>query len=215
MARRADTYGGEWIKATQSGNIEAGPDMPRDDDRMILTIKGKATSHEWDDGKKQRVLSFAETEMRLGLNATNWDAIAAMTGQEDDDNWGGTVIELFVVPEPKSKTGHAIRVRKPKSAKPAAAPAATTPAPTVKVLGDAGAAKLVDRLATVEMSLNDLRYFLAMKNYGAAVDQPPATWPVAWGTAIAAWLAKPERAPEGGYAPITDEDIPFSPTHGI
>lgn len=206
MARRSDIYGGEWIKATPTGNIEAGPDMPRDDDRMVLTIKGKATTHEWDDGRKQAVIAFEETEMRLGLNATNWDAIAAMTGQEDDANWGGTVIELFVVPEPKSKTGHAIRVRKPKGAKPAAAPA---PAATVKVLGDAGAAKLLDRLAGVEMDLNDLRHFLTTKNYGVAIDQPPATWPVAWGTAIAAWLAKPVKAPEGGYKPIQDDDIPF------
>lgn len=206
MARRADTYGGEWIKATQSGNIEAGPDMPRDDDRMILTIKGKAGTHEWDDGKKQRVLSFEETEMRLGLNATNWDAIAAMTNQEDDDNWGGTVIELFVVPEPKSKTGHAIRVRKPKAGK---APAAAAPAAPVKVLGDAGAAKLLDRLAGIEMDLDDLRHFLTTKNYGAAIDQAPATWPVAWGTAIAAWLAKPVKAPADGYKPIQEEEIPF------
>jgi len=214
MARRSDTYGGEWIKATQSGNIEAGPDMPRDDDRMVLTIKGKATSHEWDDGKKQRVLSFNETEMRLGLNATNWDAIAAMTGQDDDDYWDGTQVELFVVPEPKSKTGHAIRVRKPKAAKPATAPT-TAPAASVRVLGDAGAAKLVDRLAGVEMSLNDLRYYLAGKSLGAAVDQAPATWPVAWGMHIAAWLEKPVRAPEGGYSALTDEDIPFAPLHGI
>lgn len=207
MARRADTYGGEWIKATQSGNIEAGPDMPRDDDRMVLTIKGKATSHEWDDGKKQRVISFEETEMRLGLNATNWDAIAAITGQEDDDNWGGSVIELFVIPEPKSKTGHAIRVRKPKAGKPAGA--ASPPATSGPVLGPAGAAKLAGRLGEVGMDLNDLRYALANKNLGAAVDQAPDQWPAAFGQHIAAWLAKPTKAPADGYKPITDEEIPF------
>lgn len=208
MARRGDTYGGNFIKATQSGNIEAGPDMPRDDDRMLLTIKGRPETTEFDDGKKQRVISFVECEMRLGLNATNWDAIATMTGQEDDDLWGGTVIELFVIPESKSSTGHAIRVRKPKAGK---APAAAAPAPaaTVKVLGDAGAAKLLDRLAGVEMDMNDLRHFLTTKNYGAAIDQAPATWPVAWGTAIAAWLAKPVKAPADGYKPIDDSEIPF------
>lgn len=204
MARRSDIYGGEWIKATQNGNIDAGSNLPRDDDRMVLTIKGKATTHEWDDGRKQAVLAFEETDMRLGLNATNWDAIAAMTGEEDDANWGGTVVELFVVPEPKSKTGHAIRVRKPKNAKPAPA----SNGETVKVLGDAGASKLINRLAGVEMGLNDLRYFLSSK-YGAAVDQAPAAWPVAWGTAIAAWLDKPVKAPGDGYKPLEEDDIPF------
>lgn len=201
MARRADTYGGEWIKATQSGNIEAGPDMPRDDDRMVLTIKGKATSHEWDDGKKQRVISFEETEMRLGLNATNWDSIAAITGQEDDDNWGGTTIELFVIPEPKSKSGHAIRVRKPRASAPAKAP--------TKTLGAAGSAKLVARLGEVKMDLNDLRYALANQNCGGMVDATPENWPADWGPKIAAWLNNPVKMPPDGYKPIAEEEIPF------
>jgi hypothetical protein len=206
MARRADTYGGEWIKATQSGNIEAGPDMPRDDDRMILTIKGKAGTHEWDDGKKQRVLSFEETEMRLGLNATNWDAIAAMTSQDDDDNWGGTVIELFVVPEPKSKTGHAIRVRKPKAGKPAA-PASNGTA--IKVLGQAGSERLFTKLTEVGMELNDLRYALFNQQCGGKVDAAPELWPIEWGPKIADWLRKPVKAPADGYKPIAEDDIPF------
>jgi len=207
MARRSDIYGGEWIKATPTGNIEAGPDMPRDDDRMILTIKGKATTHEWDDGRKQAVIAFEETEMRLGLNATNWDAIAAMTGQEDDANWGGTVIELFVVPEPKSKTGHAIRVRKPKGAKPAAtAPAAPSAA---KPLGKAAADKLFALLTEKGMDLNDLRYALSRQNCGGMVDAAPEQWPAEWGGKIKAWLDEPVKAPDKGYVPIAEADIPF------
>jgi hypothetical protein len=208
MARRADTYGGEWIKATQSGNIEAGPDMPRDDDRMILTIKGKATSHEWDDGKKQRVISFAETEMRLGLNATNWDSIAQITGQEDDDNWSGTVIELFVIPEPKSKTGHAIRVRKPRNA-----PAAST-ATTGRPMGKVAADRLILKLAEIGQDLPTLRLWLESKGkLGRDVNRPPEEWPSDWMAQVGEWLKNPVVPPkqkgEAGYTPIDESDIPF------
>ena len=114
MAKMADVYGGKYIKATPSGFIGI-PGLPDECDAVVLTIKGELGTTEFDDGKRQRVASFEETEMTLGLNLTNWNAIAALSGKDDDDDWPGLQIELFVVPEDKSQTGHAIRVRKPRT----------------------------------------------------------------------------------------------------
>lgn len=210
MARRSDIYGGEWIKATPSGNIEAGSNMPHDQDRLVLTIKGKATTHEWDDGKKQAVIAFEETDMRLGLNATNWDSIAAMTGVEDDSGWSGTVVELFVVPEPKSKTGHAIRVRKPRG--PAPAKPATNSAAQ---FGKEAADRLIAKVTATGLTIDDLRGCLVSQGHDAKlVARPPEEWPTNLGGKVKAWLDSPVKAPAKGYMPIDESDIPFSPTHG-
>lgn len=81
---------------------------------MIVTVKGIDTS-EFDDGKKQRVLSFEETPASLGLNKTNWNTVAEITGQDDDDNWTGACLELWVDPNVffQGKRHPSIRIREP------------------------------------------------------------------------------------------------------
>lgn len=81
---------------------------------MVVTISG-VSSHEFEDGKKQRVLSFNECGQQLGLNITNWDSVAEITGKDDDDDWIGSKIELYVDKNVTfgSKKIPAIRIRKP------------------------------------------------------------------------------------------------------
>lgn len=114
MAKLNDVYPSDFIKATKGGFIDM-PELPEECEAVILTISGKLKTKEFDDGKSQRIASFRETEMTLGLNKTNWNKIAELTGEEDDDDWDGYEIELCVIPEEKSKTGHAIRIRKPRA----------------------------------------------------------------------------------------------------
>jgi len=91
---------------------------------LTLTIAGCRTGN-FDDGSEQRVASFEEDERELGLNKTNFQSIVDITGEDDDDNWAGTQIELYVDPNVlfKGKKIPAIRVRAPQAA--TAKPAAT------------------------------------------------------------------------------------------
>lgn len=63
---------------------------------LTLTIKGKPETKEFDDGKSQRVISFREDERKLGLNKTNWNMIARISGKDDDDEWDGVRVVLWV-----------------------------------------------------------------------------------------------------------------------
>jgi hypothetical protein len=64
------------------------------------------------------------------LNKTNWKFLVAITGEDDDDNWGGHQIELRseMVNAPGGKIVDSIRVHKaPGAAKPAKAKAKDVP----------------------------------------------------------------------------------------
>lgn len=121
--KKADVYpAGKFLKTARDGSIDIAGNP--------LTVQGtiaSMTTHEFDDGRSQRVIHFSEELPDLGLNVTNWNAIAAFTGKDDDDEWIGMRIEMFAVPETKSQTGQAIRVRRPRAdAAPATRPAATS-----------------------------------------------------------------------------------------
>lgn len=188
--RKSDTYGGNYLKATRNATI----DMPGTPESAILTIKA-LESHEFDDGKKQRVLLFHEIEQKLGLNVTNWDAIARITGQDDDDNWLGAKIELFVIPEQKSPTGYAVRVKKP-SGQPAAAPAPAAPAQNGSLtLSTNGAARLnaaIAKLATegTVATIDECRTFLTEKfpAHATVLAGAPEQWPAEVAPQIKVWL---------------------------
>lgn len=104
---------------------------------LVLTIDGKPRTHEFDDGTKQRCIGFLEDERELGLNVTNWDAIAAITGMDDDEQWAGTQIELYVDPKIKfgSRTVAGIRIRKPQGVSPPIAPPRSAPPPAKAAAG--------------------------------------------------------------------------------
>lgn len=105
--RKSEVFPSKYLKADclAQGNGRYGT--------MVLTIAGISTSEPFDDGKVQRVLTFKEDGRELGLNATNWDTISFITGKDDDDEWVGAKIELFVDPMVRfgGKIVPAIRVR--------------------------------------------------------------------------------------------------------
>lgn len=91
---------------------------------LTLTIKGRPETKEFDDGKSQRVIGFAEDDRKLGLNKTNWNMISKITGKDDDDEWDGARIELWV-DENVQYAGEiipGIRIRRPAAAQQAAKP---------------------------------------------------------------------------------------------
>lgn len=47
------------------------------------------------DGKSGVALTFKETDKKLTLNKTNWNAVAKITGEPDDENWPGKKIEIY------------------------------------------------------------------------------------------------------------------------
>lgn len=103
--KRSDIYESNWIKSQDM--LDQGLDHG-----LNLTISAIETNT-MDDGREQRVLSFKESDKRLGLNATNWDSIAAITGEDDDDNWIGTCINVYPhkLDRPYMGKTHGIRVR--------------------------------------------------------------------------------------------------------
>lgn len=112
--RKADVFPSKYLKA--EGLALGGGRYGT----LTLTIESVSTSEPFEDGKVQRVLHFKEDGRELGLNATNWDTIAYITGKDDDDHWAGAKIELYVDPMVRfgGKTVPAIRVRAAQGAAP-------------------------------------------------------------------------------------------------
>jgi hypothetical protein len=106
MAKREEVFPSKYLKA---------PDLNRKsitvtiESAMLETLKTL-------DGKEQTktVLSFRGAKKTLPLNATNWDAVAAVTGEDDSDRWPGHAIELYPTTTPmQGKTVDCIRIRPP------------------------------------------------------------------------------------------------------
>lgn len=108
MARKSDTYKSNYLKADQLKQSDGSYE------ELTLTI-AEVTSGEFDDGTKQRILSFEGDERQLGLNVTNWDTVAHITGKDDDDDWVGSKIVLYVdeTVKFKGKPCPAIRIKRP------------------------------------------------------------------------------------------------------
>lgn len=124
MARMADAFPGAY-KAEHFAN---GDGTYRSEVLTIESVYGK----QFDNGDHRRVAKFAETPNELVLNKTNWEGLAQITGQPDDDYWGGHKVELWVDPNVffAGKTVPGIRVRRPQQGQSAAAPpAASSPPP--------------------------------------------------------------------------------------
>jgi hypothetical protein len=212
MAREIDVYGASaFMKATRAGTLEIDGE-PYEVTGTIAKID-TSTFKDKESGKdkQQRVIHWKEDLPALGLNKTNWGTICAFTGKDDDDDWIGERVECFVVPVEMSKTGYGIRVRKPR-------PGATTNgtgnghAATVKVLGEAAAKVLVEKVGATAFGLDALRGVLSEDpKREKAAQSDPAQWPHEWGADIKAWLAAPrEPKPRGTkYEPVGEDDIPF------
>ena len=200
-----EIYGGKFIKSDSEGRIDI-PSKPYD---ICVTIKGTDITEfkpdkAGDEPKRQITLTFNEIkDLEFGLNATNARSVAVIAGSDDTDHWVGKRIELFTIPEERSATGHAIRVRKPRNPAPAAQP-------VVSRFGAPAAAKLQGRLVTEKRSLDNLRSYLVrtFPQYESALASEPAMWPSECGTKVAEWFSTPETSPMGG-ASMGEEDIPF------
>lgn len=106
-----DTYkSADWIKATTEGHIGIEGNPPT----AILTIKSANETQTFDDGREQILVRFVECEQALGCNVTNAKEIARFTGKDNSDDWAGTVVELYAVPDSSrmSKSGYRVMVRK-------------------------------------------------------------------------------------------------------
>lgn len=108
MARKSDTYKSNYLKADQLKQSDGSYE------ELTLTIS-EVTDGSFDDGTRQRILSFEGDERQLGLNVTNWDAVALITGKDDDDDWAGFKIVLYVdeTVKFKGKPCPAIRIKRP------------------------------------------------------------------------------------------------------
>jgi hypothetical protein len=66
------------------------------------------------DGTKKRAVYFAGKEKALTVNVTNFNAIAEITGEDDDENWPGHRIRLYATKvDFQGKRVDAIRVEEP------------------------------------------------------------------------------------------------------
>jgi len=68
--------------------------------KPVVTISAvEITERYYNDNKglkKQIVLSFVGKEKKLGLNFTNAQKLAELTGSDDTDDWVNVTIKLFV-----------------------------------------------------------------------------------------------------------------------
>lgn len=92
--------------------------LPNSDEfgTKVLTIAGPVVwSEPFQDGRRQRVVSFCETDKKLGLNNVNWNSVAKIAKIDDDDRWEGVKVELWV--DENVQFGgdivEAIRIRRP------------------------------------------------------------------------------------------------------
>ena len=91
MPRINDVYAGDYLKADA---LDLGGGRYKTVQVTIQTAK-VGTVGEGNDAKDQIVISYAEIDQSLGLNKTNAENIARITGSFDTDGWIGKRIELF------------------------------------------------------------------------------------------------------------------------
>jgi hypothetical protein len=117
-----DVFPGSYLKAEDLGT-----------NRPVVTIERVESEKIGDD--QRRVVYFSGKEKGLMANKTNWNTIADITGEDDDDNWAGHRIRLFVTKtEYQGKRVPCIRVEEaPVSAAPAKAKSKPEPEPDFEV----------------------------------------------------------------------------------
>jgi len=114
--KASDIFTGSYLKAADLGKH-----------RPVVVIESVDWAELGDD--RRRVVTFRGKDKGLVLNKTNWNMIAEITGQDDDDNWVGQAIQLYATKvDYQGKRVDAIRVDyPPKGGKPAPPPKPLTP----------------------------------------------------------------------------------------
>ena len=89
------------------------------DTNITAVISGCVMGEVPGSDERKPILSFSDHDMRLILNATNWDTLADLFGP-DSDSWKGQRIELFQdTTRFQNKQVNCIRLRSPEAATPA------------------------------------------------------------------------------------------------
>jgi len=91
MASKSDRFPSRTLSANDL-IVNGRPQLKR------VTIVRVVEEQFTNDGKTDTkpVAYFKETEKGLVISATKWDAIAQVSGVDDDDQWVGTKLELFL-----------------------------------------------------------------------------------------------------------------------
>jgi hypothetical protein len=82
---------------SSSGGFLKAEDITKPTTATIQSIE--CVTKDYNDGKgpkQQLVVSFVGKEKKLGLNFTNAQKLAELTGKDDSDDWVGVTIKLFV-----------------------------------------------------------------------------------------------------------------------
>ena len=104
MAKRKDIFPSKYLKAD---DLAGKP--------LVVEIKDAPTETlgSGNEAEKKTVLYFLNGVKPLPLNMTNWDAVAAIAG-DDTDDWPGHRVELYpTTTELKGKVVACIRIRAP------------------------------------------------------------------------------------------------------
>lgn len=103
--RSEDRFPSAFLKAEHLVNAE-GKSVAK---RVTITGIEEVT---FPDGKEAAALTFKETDKKLTLNKTNWNAVANATGKPDDATWVGEKIEIYrTMVEFKGDMVAAVRIR--------------------------------------------------------------------------------------------------------
>lgn len=110
--KKSEVFPSNWLKAEHL--VKDGKSMAK---RVTITDIEDTEFKDGDKVKKQRAISFAETDKKLGLNPTNWNTLAVISGQDpdgdpDDDQFVGLKVEVYrTMVQFKDKMVAAVRIR--------------------------------------------------------------------------------------------------------
>ena len=106
MAKRDEVFPSKYLTAS---DLKGKPVTVTIESATLDTLKTR-------EGKEQTktVLGFKGARKTLPLNATNWDAVAAITGEDDTERWPGHAIEIYpTTTTMQGKPVGCIRIRPP------------------------------------------------------------------------------------------------------
>jgi hypothetical protein len=110
--RKSEVFPSNWLKAEHL--VKDGKSLAK---RVTITAIEDTSFKDGEHEKRQRAISFAESDKKLGLNPTNWNTLAVISGQDpegdpDDDLFVGLKVEVFrTLVQFKDKMVPAVRIR--------------------------------------------------------------------------------------------------------